>query len=644
MRRSRGAHALSVLVAIQVAQILASAPQQLPRFEARTDLVRLDVSVVGKDRLPILGLTAAEFAVRENGRDVPIEAVTLVRLPAGEGTSVRGLDRAPRDVATNQIGQRERLTVIVLDDAMTPGLPVFVEGAKAAARSVLAQLGPEDAASVVFTENSRAAVGLTSDFARLNEAIDRFRGGGLDVARLLGPEPAVRRAEEQRAVSSMTTLRNLAHTLSGVPGRRKTVIYISPGVPVELGSTSGDPRGPAFAVNVAYQAMLRAARESNVNIFAIESSGLDGLRQLMEQASAGLERFPEVFEERRRAVDSLSAMFTRSLQTLTSQTGGRAFTATNAFVAQAPEIFREGATYYLVAYRPSDLKPDGRFRRIEVRVNRPGVTVRARSGYYAESTTAPAVGSALAAMAGVVPGAGLPLSVTAAVLPADPADADRRALALVALQLPEGSDTAVGRWRFAVRGFTNEGAVVAALDFSASGTRSAREYVLPLRLPTGRVELRVGVQDDNGVEASVHLPVDVPNFDKASVSVSGVVIGVDIATPSTTVGDIPPGPPFLPTTRRSFRADERVRAWLQLTQTGAAEAVNLSVQIIDATASVVFDLARVVGSDEFTRGARFSQTIDVPVQTLAPGGYLVTFTATRGTERVVRQVRFEVVP
>src|SRR5260370_40181041 len=42
----------------------------------------------------------------------------------------------------------------------------------------------------------------------------------------------------------------------------------------------------------------------------------------------------------------------------------------------------DGESYYLLAYTPGG-KPDGKFHKIEVKVNRPGVSVRARHGYYA---------------------------------------------------------------------------------------------------------------------------------------------------------------------------------------------------------------------------------------------------------------------
>ena len=46
-------------------------------------------------------------------------------------------------------------------------------------------------------------------------------------------------------------------------------------------------------------------------------------------------------------------------------------------------IASHAGTYYVLGYHSSNAKFDGKFRLIEVRVKRPGVSVRARHGYLA---------------------------------------------------------------------------------------------------------------------------------------------------------------------------------------------------------------------------------------------------------------------
>ena len=63
-------------------------------------------------------------------------------------------------------------------------------------------------------------------------------------------------------------------------------------------------------------------------------------------------------------------------------TGGRMFQS-NAPAASLRQIVKEASAFYLLGYAPPESPADGKFHRIKVRVKRPGVDVRARSGYFA---------------------------------------------------------------------------------------------------------------------------------------------------------------------------------------------------------------------------------------------------------------------
>ena len=73
------------------------------------------------------------------------------------------------------------------------------------------------------------------------------------------------------------------------------------------------------------------------------------------------------------------------LRRLAQQTGGRAFFIADARELSAvyAEIRAELANQYLLAYEPTNLRRDGQFRRVAVRVERSDAVARARPGYYA---------------------------------------------------------------------------------------------------------------------------------------------------------------------------------------------------------------------------------------------------------------------
>ena len=71
------------------------------------------------------------------------------------------------------------------------------------------------------------------------------------------------------------------------------------------------------------------------------------------------------------------------LRTLAVDTDGIAVIDTNDIDTGLKRIVADMSSYYLVGYYTKNAKLDGRFRKITVRVKRPGVNVRARRGYKA---------------------------------------------------------------------------------------------------------------------------------------------------------------------------------------------------------------------------------------------------------------------
>ena len=114
--------------------------------------------------------------------------------------------------------------------------------------------------------------------------------------------------------------------------------------------------------------------------------------------------------------------------------GGFAIRNTNDLGAGLARISRESRSYYLIGYVPQNDRADGRFRQIEVKVERPGVRVRARQGYYA-------VDARVAAAAN--PGDLDPDVRRALDAPRDLADLPVRATALVFDQVGAGARVVV---------------------------------------------------------------------------------------------------------------------------------------------------------------------------------------------------------
>ena len=162
-------------------------------FKSSVDLVHLDVSVLDRARVPVRGLTAADFTILEDGVPRPISAFVelLTKAPAKASDRSSAVDKASADVQTNEIARTPegRLFVVILDDAMIPADPQMASTAKRIAETAIDRLSPGDQMAVVFTVNSKGAQNFTGDRAKLLKAVSTFTPGY--ATHLLGWDTAV---------------------------------------------------------------------------------------------------------------------------------------------------------------------------------------------------------------------------------------------------------------------------------------------------------------------------------------------------------------------------------------------------------------------------------------------------------------------
>jgi hypothetical protein len=144
---------------------------------------------------------------------------------------------------------------------------------------------------------------------------------------------------------------------------------------------------------------------------------------------------------------------------------------------------------------------------------------------------------------------------------------------------------------------------------------------------------------------SVYVDVDVPDFRKAKLSLSGVVL--NSALPSAPVA--PPRAlrdivPLAPTTERAFRTSDIVTAFLRAYQGGDDKLapVALKIQILDAVGKSVLDRTETIDAARFTDERAADYQLRLPLSTLTTGDYLLTFEASSGKITARRDVRFQV--
>jgi VWFA-related protein len=609
-------------------------------FRRTVDVVHLDVSVLDGDRRPIRGLTPADFAVLEDGKPQPIVAFEEVSVPPPGDDRAGWVRDVASDVVTNDL-QARRVIVIVFDDAHIPADPGTIRTAKRIASDVVAALGPDDLAAVTFTWAGRKQ-DVTADRQRLLTSIESLtphpnlttpRLGGIVARGPAGPPPCFYRGRYRSVAGcALDTLTNAAEALATAPAGRKTIVYISNGVPFDFSADSDDSTAEFAGV----RDLLRSLQRANAAVYTLDPAGLNSPNTT------------PYADATRRA---------ESLLVLAENTGGRAALNSNAPWGAVPQIFRENSAYYLIGFEPADPVADGRFRSVRVRVNRPGAEARARSGYFAPAPEAPsqrAIAAAPAspsekALGGALPGGLLKLRATAVAAFAPGARDSVIVIAIGLRQPPAGQAVSRSVQTMATaldQDSKPRGTAKASvqMSFPASRGRDFHYDVVSAMVTTpGRYQLRIGAEVA-GETGSVFVDVDVPDFARADLSLSGLLFSAAPAVPSAVSPDLAPVIPVTPTTVRQFGAGDRVRAFVQVVQGGSKPAmpVRVAASILDSNDQSRASTMTELEAGQFT-GRTAAYVYDLPIATLAPGEYLLTIEATLGARSVRRTSRFTVV-
>lgn len=156
------AAALGAAVAMRAQQ-----PQPV-QFGVRTDLVRLDVTVLDRDRTPVRGLTVEDFVIVDGRQTRAVTDFTAVDLPPTTASRAAAVDAVAPDVATNTAADG-RLVTIMFDHSIPSGWGA--QAAQGVARAIVDQLGPNDRAAVVFSDRTLSQT-FTDDRAKPLAIID----------------------------------------------------------------------------------------------------------------------------------------------------------------------------------------------------------------------------------------------------------------------------------------------------------------------------------------------------------------------------------------------------------------------------------------------------------------------------------------
>jgi hypothetical protein len=170
---------------------------------------------------------------------------------------------------------------------------------------------------------------------------------------------------EQRMKATMGALDRVLASLAGVRGR-KTVLLVSEGF-------VHDPQNDRF------RQVARRAAEASAEVTFVDARALDSDLPTMADAEIRPAANPQ------KALDIIryARQEAQGAETIALDSGGLIVRGGNNLAGALDRAARESRVYYLLGYTSTRGQGDpGKFRRIEVKVGRPGLKVRARKGYY----------------------------------------------------------------------------------------------------------------------------------------------------------------------------------------------------------------------------------------------------------------------
>jgi hypothetical protein len=327
----------------------------------------------------------------------------------------------------------------------------------------------------------------------------------------------------------------------------------------------------------------------------------------------------------------------QTLLAAADHTGGRVIANTNAPEERVVEAFEETSAHYLLGFEPPSDAPSGSFRNITIRVNRPGVQVITRRGYYVPGSADGALSEGdvdplMNALRSLLPQTTMPMQLGLAPFPS----ADGTTALAVTTSVER---EAAAPLELLAAAFDRTGRLVSSARHTVSpdagaDTPGIDEIFTRLELPQpGGYHVRVAVRDTaTGRIASVHDIADVPAFARDPVSLSGLVVHTS-RTPHQSIAAFTDFLPVVPTTRRMFAAQETVTIYAQVSQATPAVSVRMTARVFDAQGAALLEHGEAIAPATFTADPT-SYRLDLSIGRLEAGVYLLNVEAARRRPRV----------
>lgn len=379
-----------------------------------TNLVQLDAVVTDRDGRQVTDLGPEDFEVFEEGkhREItnfsyistePVVTNTPGSVPTRPAPATTG---APPSPTGSLRPEQVRRTIVLVANDLNLAFDSARRVREAMRKFVDEQMLPGDLAAIIRTGGHIGALQqFTSDKEQLRAAVERMRynidsSAGSTAFDSIEPDPEKRGgspvlSESGRTVDEMhdrlkqdASLAALTFVLQGLrnlPGR-KSVVLFSDGLVLrhpELVKRGLDKISLSDGSVVdKVEALIDLAHRASAVFYTIDTRGLPSIYQAADNMTG---RNPREAAERMQ--DRTLQLFEEQggLSELARETGGLFVRNTNDIGGALRRVTDDLKGYYLIGYRPDERAFEHRradFRRLTVKVKRPGLEVRTRGGFF----------------------------------------------------------------------------------------------------------------------------------------------------------------------------------------------------------------------------------------------------------------------
>jgi VWFA-related protein len=581
-------------------------PQATPAQESEEDVVRItsnlvqfDAVVTDKQGHPVTDLRPEDFEVYANGRKQQIANFSFVNAEAGGPVTVAApapklaVDRTapPLPPARIKPGQVRRTVALVVDDLGT-SFESIAYVRRALKKFVDEQMQPGDLVAIMRTSAGMGALQqFTSDKNILYRAIERVRwypgrsgvsafapmegqmdtstaggsGAGMGSAAGSSADASADLEDFRDQIFSVGTLGALNFIVRGMeelPGR-KSVIMFSDGFSIY------DQQDPTKRQRVLdnLRRLVDLANRASVVVYTVDARGLTTLELTAADDTSG--RSPQQVQQEiaQRSINYHNSQ--DGPRFLADQTGGFFIHDNNDLGGAIRRVMDDQKGYYLIGFRPDESvfeKVRGRvhFNSLRVKLKRPGLKVRARSGFIgltdaeAKPQRRTRVEQMVGALASPFASGDVPLHLTSLFGGSTTQGSYVTSLMHIDLGNVTFTDEPDG-WHKAVLDlvaitFGEEGQVVDSVDRTETlrvrkqafdvVRRDGLVYTMqvPIKKP-GAYQLRVAVRDAaNEKLGSASQFIEVPDLKKDRLALSGILMQSSAYTSAQLAAAAPPAP------------------------------------------------------------------------------------------------------